>query len=335
MRPKRKAEAQIIGDEAVAVLRMLLPRHFTLREYHPDFGLDLAVELFDDPRADLNGYITSDALGEHIFFQVKGMESVELHALALSPRLNVEKYASSTHNLSDGVDPVSINTIAFQLETPELITVQRMGSTVPVLLVLVDVKSRRAFFVCLNDYIDKIILPTDPEYGQKKSKVVHVPEKNEIIDTPTALVPLRFYGKRAKLMAAFQKFAYQKNELDYTSDADLVSVARHFAQVNLRYDFWTSSDFWFAITHAHRGLANFLRDGHPGQTWRSPDVAERTQKEGSVWTNDEMTSFTLSEALDLQDIRTLWSQLANLGRIYEEICREWFLPTYLGITSSY
>ena len=29
-------------------------------------------------------------------------------------------------------------------------------------------------------------------------------------------------------------------------------------------------------------------------------------------------------------ISTLWNQLANLGRIYEEMCREWFLPTYLG-----
>jgi hypothetical protein len=75
MRPKSEAEAQVIGDEAVAILRFLLPAHWALREYHPDFGLDLALELFDEPRADSKGYITSDALAEHIFFQVKGCEA--------------------------------------------------------------------------------------------------------------------------------------------------------------------------------------------------------------------------------------------------------------------
>ena len=29
-------------------------------------------------------------------------------------------------------------------------------------------------------------------------------------------------------------------------------------------------------------------------------------------------------------ISSLWDLLVNLGRMYEELCREWFLPTYLG-----
>ena len=44
--------------------------------------------------------------------------------------------------------------------------------------------------------------------------------------------------------------------------------------------------------------------------------------------------YTLDEVLLFQEIRALWHQLSNLGAIYEEVCREWFLPTYLGAVTS-
>jgi hypothetical protein len=68
---------------------------------------------------------------------------------------------------------------------------------------------------------------------------------------------------------------------------------------------------------------------------RSPEVAERSRAEGAIWENAEGDIFTLSETLDIHEIRSLWIRLDNLGRVYEEICREWFLPTYLGAASSY
>jgi hypothetical protein len=67
-------------------------------------------------------------------------------------------------------------------------------------------------------------------------------KKNEITNEERDNVPLRFYAKRAKLMAAFQKFAYQKNELDYTNNVHLKEAATHFANILLRYDFWKSCE---------------------------------------------------------------------------------------------
>jgi hypothetical protein len=180
------------------------------------------------------------------------------------------------------------------------------------------------------------LLPSNPGYAEQASKVVHVPEKNEITNEERDNVPLRFYAKRAKLMAAFQKFAYQKNELDYTNNVHLKEAATHFANILLRYDFWKSCEVWFPIGHTYQGLEKLLRDGTPGIQHTAEDVAHRSAQEGTAWTDERGDeAYTLMELPALQEIRTLWHQLANLGRMSEEICREWFLPTYLGVTSSY
>ena len=36
------------------------------------------------------------------------------------------------------------------------------------------------------------------------------------------------------------------------------------------------------------------------------------------------------EFLFVSDIQSTFDKLANLGNMFEEICREWCLPTYLG-----
>jgi hypothetical protein len=42
------------------------------------------------------------------------------------------------------------------------------------------------------------------DYAEQESKVLYVPEKNEIVNTEDGLATLQFYAKRAKLMAAFR-----------------------------------------------------------------------------------------------------------------------------------
>lgn len=335
MPSKRKSEAQMLGEEAIEIVKGLLPKHWTAREYQPDYGLDLAVEVFDEPTTGPVGHVTCDTLGEHFFLQVKGAKQLRSKTLTLHPRLNVERFdlASTPGPRHDG--ELSINIFPFQLETSELVTVQKMGAAIPVLLVLADLSQSRAYFVCLNDYIDKILLPSDPAFAEQSTKVVHVPERNEITNDERNRVPLRFYAKRAKLMAAFQKFAYQRNELKYTDNASLRETTTHFAKLLLRYDFWTACDFWFPIRHAHQGLENLLRDGTTGQQRIDVEVVRHLTERGAVWTDDHSgEACTLPELLAFQEIRTLWDQLANLGHIHEEICREWFLPTHLGATSS-
>jgi hypothetical protein len=330
MRSKRKSQSQVIGEEAVRVVQNLLPAHWTARPYHPDFGLDLEVEVFDDLKMDENGYSTSDTLGEHFFLQVKGATALLSQAIEIQQRTNVEL---PPRQEIVSASRMTIDAFAYRLETPLLATVQRMGAGLPVLLVLVDTTARRAFFVCLSDYIEKILLPTDAAYAESATQLIHVPARNEIFQTADAVVPLRFYAKRAKLMAAFQKFAYQNSELAYTSNHDLAEVTTHFAKILLRYDFWESCEFWAPIKFAYDDLQRFLRDGTP-QT-PSEEVLRWSQEEGRAWTDDGIEEYTLAELAQFHAIRNLWQQLSGLGKIYEEVCREWFLPTYLGMRSAY
>jgi len=49
--------------------------------------------------------------------------------------------------------------------------------------------------------------------------------------------------------------------------------------------------------------------------------------------NDQLRS--LKEQLERQEVAELWRLLSVLPRNYEEVSREWFLPTALGYLSSY
>jgi hypothetical protein len=77
-----------------------------------------------------------------------------------------------------------------------------MGLAVPVLLMVAIIETKDLFFVCLNDYIDKIILPEDPEYAVKETKTLHIPQSNNL---KSNISPLLFYAKRAKYYGAFSR----------------------------------------------------------------------------------------------------------------------------------
>jgi len=93
----------------------------------------------------------------------------------------------------------------------------------------------------LNDYIDKILLPSDPKYAQKDQHIIRIPAANELAGSVTAL---SFYAKRPKLYAAFQTFTYQHHELEYTRKTDLSRPPKYFAERLLQYDFWSKCEAW-------------------------------------------------------------------------------------------
>jgi hypothetical protein len=333
-RSKRRPEAHVTGEQGVEIVKDLLPKHWTPREYRPDYGIDLAVELFEQSGQDQHGRNYYDTLGEHFFMQVKGVEGITPIELKIPDRINVELADPNTTAIEGGSDSV-LPAFSFQIETSELVTVQRMGAAMPVLLTLVDLYTSRAFFVCLNDYIDKILLPFDENFADQDTKVIHVPKRNEIINTDEGLAPLRFYAKRAKLMAAFAKFRYQQHQLEYVDNEQLLHQAAYFARVLLRYDFWSSCEWWRMIAHLHQALVRFSETGFPGLMKVIPENAP-TDIDERCWTDgfSGNKEYSQRELLRLQELRQLWDQLANAGNVYEEICREWFLPTPIGQMTS-
>ena len=200
-----------------------------------------------------------------------------------------------------------------------------MGYGVPVLLVVADLENTQCYFVCLNDYIDKILVPQHGNYTSIKTRTIYVPVTNNL-SSEHGIRALRWYGKRAKLLAAFHTFAYQSHELQYLADFDqndeLIRMSRHFAERNMRYDFWGEMEVCDVITMLGKQLRQYDTTGHL-------NVAQTDPKghEANNLTEEEQL---LAAYMSSNAITDLWGLLANLPRIYEELWREWFLPTYLG-----
>jgi hypothetical protein len=158
---KQRSEKHLIDQEGERLLRSKLPSHWVLREYRPDYGLDFALEIFKSAQARQAMYET---LGEHLFVQLKTIEKPVVSPLTIFARGNVEKgpeYLDHADKIAD------VDTYRFQLETSELMTVERMGIGLPVLLVIADLRAQRCSFVCINDYIDKILVPRHSDYRAK------------------------------------------------------------------------------------------------------------------------------------------------------------------------
>ena len=108
------------------------------------------------------------------YVQLKSIVSSEVTKLRVYPRFNVEKLPL-TRNRSEYRD---IDVISFRIDVSDLLTIQAMGATMPVLLVLVTLDTKSAYFLCLNDHIDKVILPEDPNFHDQETKTIYVPALN-------------------------------------------------------------------------------------------------------------------------------------------------------------
>lgn len=310
---KRRPDQHIIDQEGQQLLREKLPKSWILREYRPDYGLDFSVEVFKALEPEDGKRPMHETLGEHFFVQLKSIDDPDVKSLDIYGRGNVEKVREQL----DRKNKVStIDTYRFSLETTELVTVERMGIGVPVLLVIADLRARRCSFVCLNDYIDKILIPRHDDYRSKEHRTVHVPVANEVASA-RGKVALRWYAKRAKLIAAFQRFTYQYAELQWATEGNWGELAQYFGERIAEYDFWDDTEMCLPIPHHAKRLRRFLAEGRP-HSFQPNDAAfdALPEEEQSAW---EQT-----------DVFELWRSLALLPRTYEDVWREWFLPSALG-----
>lgn len=336
---KRLVTQHIMEDQSLQIIRSTLPNEWVIRDYKPDYGIDIAVELFEYIDGSSS---TTETLGEWFFGQVKAVAKTTIKVITEYPRYNVEKEPLR----KDKKESLKIEVIPFQIDTDELLTVQALGSGVPVLLLLVTLDTGNLYFVCLNDLLDKCIIPNDPMFSDKQTKVIHIPVQNRITRNHQSLVPVKFLAKRPKLYSAFSKFTYQEHEVAYILDhlsmlpVDIISESRelatlhHFLKIISRYDFWKTTDMWTPIGHAFDQISNMecilnaiKENKQLPKTLLSPvnqllDESKRDQ--------DELIRFMFT-----CKIQSTWSFLKNLNNMYEEICREWFLPTYLAQLSSY
>jgi hypothetical protein len=307
-RKKQRVRQHIMEDESYEVIKRYIPKNWVIREFNrPDYGIDLVIELFEE----INEQI-SETLGEFIFVQVKSAEKIERKIEKVYPVENVAKRKWK----EDKSEYVEMEVVKYSFDTDSIYTIQSLGASVSVLLFLVDLESKEVFFICLNDYIDRVILPKSPDYSKQQTYTIKIPTLNRLSDVDVSNTALEFYGKRAKLLASFSKFFYQRNELDYAlmgaennndKQNEFIELVAYFINQIENLDIWKSAG------------------------WA---ILPQTKKEIEILKNHvKKTDANFDEIVNLSFI--MWHRLTNLGRIYEDLCREWFLPKFISSLSSY
>jgi hypothetical protein len=316
---KQRVFQHIMEDESYKIIKEHLPTHWVDRMFNnPDYGVDLVIELFDKKNDRV-----SEALGEYLYVQVKSVQSLDIKTEKIYPVGNVAKVGWN----EDKSTYFEIEVIKFVLDTDSIYTIQSLGSSIPFILFVVDIKTKKVYFICLNDYIDKILLPKNPKYGSQKNVTITIPILNDLSRVDISRTALEFYGKRAKMLAAFAKFSYQKNEishlLNYKDFPVLTSRDSLTNQVEIQDDKIINQVLYFIEQIEHLEIWNY-------QHWEVLPLAKKEIIE---------LKQILLEGTDLVTVREqiiiLWHRLNNLGIMYEEITREWFLPKHFSFLTSY
>lgn len=323
MRTKRKSESHIIEKKSLKIIDDILPTYWTIREYKPDYGIDLSIELFEEKEN--KSHKVYDTLGEHLFIQVKGVEKIKKGNIKIYERNNIEN-----EKIIEKKEFQNLKVIKYSIDTVELKTVQRMGSSIPVLLFVVDTTSECIYFLCLNDYIDKIILPKNTDYHLKKTLTLNIPESNIISKKKETLKPLYLYAKRPKYYAFFIKVGYQRNELDFVGK-ELIKQCKYFAEILMNQDIFSEENNWHIMSGINSNLKRLIEKEKGPST-----IIKKTDDVDAVWEygSNSTELYTETEMLNSMSIRSFWDQMDNLKNVYETICREWFIPTNLGIKNN-
>lgn len=321
-RRKIRAEQHLMESDSYRILQSILPKHWVIREFnHPDYGVDLVIEIFEPSDIDPKQY---EAMGEFLYIQVKSVQEADVQKVKLYDVQNVAK-GQWTETRETYIEA---DVIKYALDTISLFTVQQMGSSISFLLFLVDLKTEKAYFICLNDLIDKYISPKNRNYLSQKTVTLTIPAKNNLRENLVANHALKIYAKRAKLLAAFAKFFYQRNEiLHFFNIREMpISTLRSTLEADKNPEF----DEYITMINVFVSQIEHLDIWHM-KGWEAISLSH----------NELNTLISLLKSYPQEKIQIFeqtfmtWHSLCNLSNIYEELVREWFLPKKLSYFLSY
>lgn len=303
---KVRSASHLIDQDAILIVRQKLPREWVIRELSPDYGLDLDVELFVKEE----GRIVT--LGEHLYMQVKGTTCAKYRDIVIGKN----EYQMLKRCL------------VFQLDTALLRLVERVGDSLPILLVIVDIETHGVYFVCLNDYVN-FTLSADDTWREQDTKVIYVPCDNCIESTHI----LRWYALRPKLNAFFAQVSNVVDDLKYVASAeDYIQKVKGFASRNRESDVWNCIDLGFLFMKQPHELLQCMID-----ETTCPEV-ENVFKDFS---NDDLISsgrfenMTVDTAKSLFMARQFIDSVSSANSIFSSCIRQLFVNTeYEAIVST-
>ena len=282
---KIRSKQQIFGEDGIRFVEHSLPKEWVFREQYPDYGIDLDVELFDYNE---NGQCVS--LGEHVFMQVKGTKNPKISSVKINDK--------------------NITVIKHSLEISELELVERMGSAFPVLLVIVDLFHKKAYQVCLNDYISKVLPKQNKNYREQKTVTIYVPLKNEITASDSASI--RWYAMRNKIYALFLEMLSDVDDLEYSNSMrdDIKRFVEHYRS----NDLLKRDKYWQTL-----GDISGLLDDLSKYNYVHPILLKSVNSSDydGVYNNQDLYKSTIDLINNI---------IRNYVGCFETYCRTWYMP---------
>lgn len=332
-RPKRRVKQHLHGEFGVTRVRSVLPSHWVVRELNPDYGLDVHIETF--AKVPENETVW-EALGEHVFAQVKNEDGVKITTITPYRGLDSKPHDLLPAETAEDIEPMQV--VSYSLETDEIETIRQMGSAVPVLLLVVDKKTGTTYYICLNDWIAKVLPVFCPEWRDQKSVVVHIPVGNVLSSDGRGWNYLSILAKRPKYYGAFVEFGKYVTEMHYAfrpidysleisygATPDLTSQLRSYKRLfQYYYDELTDLDIWpseerpgfgvFALLDENLEMAKAELDEVPDD-WSDPETRDRSRE-------------LLVKAMGL--VEMFLNSISSAPQNYGLFSRNWNLPTQLA-----
>lgn len=332
-RPKRRVRNHLHGECGVTVVKRALPQHWVIREISPDYGLDLHIETFTKVPDDETVW---DALGEHFFAQVKTVDGVKISEIPPHREVNPKTLDLVPAELEEDFEAMRV--ISFPLEVDEIETVRQMGSAVPVLLLVVDKKTQTAYYICLNDWIAKVLPGFRSDWRNQKTVVVHIPAANILSNEGEGWNYLSLLARRPKFYGAFVEFGKYQEEMNWAAQRidlavdlydgrvkDLTVEVRDYKRLFSYYYFeLVDLDIWPTVENPSLEIMNSFSD-------QLEKVKSALDGVPDDWSDSESRDENYKRMFDAMSlVRMFFMSIAGFPQTYGLMTRNWNIPTQLG-----
>ena len=319
---KRRVDSHMKEGASEILISRLLPEEWVIRKLHPDYGVDVTVEVFERQGEQI------PTMGEFLFVQLKATTALKHGIELIKSRGNVEK----ARDLQDGKAEYELEVVRYVVDTDTIDNARLMGPSTPLMLFVCDLNEGEVYYVCLTDYYDKIIEPRGLDLRGQGSFTVLIPAGNKLTD-PRSVQVMRFYASRAKLYGMFNLAQFQYREARWIFEAlanheEVGMLAENFAVIE-RFAYrlrampiWEREIPW-QLMWDYRAMLDLIIKNIEADTL---DLILRGL-DAFIKGDDE----ALMPLIQFHRLCSLsWEQFSAIGQTFEDLVREWFLPTWAG-----
>ena len=167
---KERADTHLSEDISEAIVKQHLPQEWVMRKLHPDYGIDVTIEVFERVSTRI------PTMGECLFVQLKSTKCLKEATIKIRERANVEKVKDA----QKGNYAYELDVVKYVIDVDTIDNARLMGPSTPLMLFVVDVVSTEVYYICLTDYYDKILEPQDFDFSKKKSVTIYIPKSSRL-----------------------------------------------------------------------------------------------------------------------------------------------------------